>query len=357
MPTNILDDLQKIKQLDSQNMLGSLQCLSKQVEQIWTEARQLKIPTDYGQISNILILGMGGSALGAGVFKNLFKAELKVPVEIVSDYEIPGFVDDKTLVIAASYSGSTEEPINAVKQAKKKGAKIMGICAGGLLADWCKTNRLPVLVFSTRHNPSNQPRMGQGYLIIGQLLLLDKIDLLKLSIKQIKEIIKVLADYESIFGVLTPASKNQVKNLAQKIIGKTVWYVASEHLSGNAHVAANQLNENAKRFGGYYLLPELNHHLLEGMLYPKSNPKSLFFVLLESKLYHERNQKRYQITKQVLDKNGIQYFNYTCQSKSRLAQVCEVLVFASYVSYYSALLENINPSPIPYVDFFKTQMK
>lgn len=357
MPKNILDDLQQIKKLDSQNMLGSLQCLSKQVEQIWAEARDLKIPADYKQIDNILVLGMGGSALGADVFKNLFKAELKVPVEIVRDYEIPGFVNNKTLVIVSSYSGSTEEPINAVKRANKKGAKIVGICAGDPLASWCKKNHLPVLVFGTQNNPSNQPRMAQGYLVIGQLLLLNKVGLLKLSVKQVKEIIKVLADYENKFGVLIPTDKNQAKNLAQKTIDKTVWYVASEHLSGNAHVAANQLNENAKRFGGYYLLPELNHHLLESLTYPKSNQANLLFILLESKLYHGRNQKRYQITEQVLDKNGIQYFNYVCQSKSRLAQVCEVLVFASYVSYYSALLENINPSPIPYVDFFKAQMK
>ena len=357
MPSNILDNLTKIKKLDSQNMLGSLQYLGKQVEQIWQEAQALKVPANYKQINNIVVLGMGGSALGVDIFKVLYKKELKVPVTVVRDYDIPKFVDNKTLIIASSYSGTTEEVLNSVKQAKKKCAKIITISSGSKLASWAKRNKLPSLVFGTENNPSNQPRMGLGYSIVGQLILLSRIGLLKLTNKQVKEIIKVLALYDSKFGVLTPSKENQAKLLAKANIGKSVWYVASEHLLGNIHAAANQMNENAKRFAGYFCLPELNHHLLEGIVFPKTNKSNLLFVLLESKLYHQRNQKRYKITKKVLDKNSIHHFSYSCQEKNELLQVCEILVFTSYVSYYTALLKGIDPSPIPSVDFFKKQMK
>ncbi|PIT87210.1 MAG: hypothetical protein COU31_04170, partial [Candidatus Magasanikbacteria bacterium CG10_big_fil_rev_8_21_14_0_10_40_10] len=262
-----------------------------------------------------------------------------------------------SLVIASSYSGGTEEPLNAVKQARQKGAKIVGICAGGKLADWCLANHYPVLIFDTDNNPSQQPRMGLGYSIVGQLLLLNQVGILKISAKNIKEIIKYLSFYDQQFGVSNQGIDNLAKQLARQIESRCVWYVASEHLTGNAHVGANQLNENAKRFAGYFVLPELNHHLLEGMQNPQSNAQNLLFVLFESKFYHSRNQKRYQITKQVLDKNGIQHFDYVGAGKNRLAQVCEILVFTSYVSFYTAILEGIDPSPIPFVNYFKEQMK
>jgi glucose/mannose-6-phosphate isomerase len=128
-------------------------------------------------------------------------------------------------------------------------------------------------------------------------------------------------------------------------------------LAGNAHAAANQMDENAKRFAGYYLIPELNHHLMEGMLYPKSNKKDIIFVLFESGLYHKRVQKRFAVTKKVLDKNKIKYLSYQCGSTDKLLQAGEVLVLSSYVSFYSAILEGIDPTAIPYVDFFKEELK
>ncbi len=352
----ILDNLSEIKKIDSQNMLGSLQFLGKQAEQIYQEVKNMFIPESLRHINNIVVLGMGGSAIGVHVLKTLFSRQLKAPVEIINDYILPAFINNKTLVIASSYSGDTEEVIEGVKRAKKMKAQIICITAGGKLADYAKKNKIPGLIFSTKNNPSNQPRMGLGYSIVGQLLLIDRIGLLKITKQQIKAIIKTLSFYDNQFGVSRPLSDNLAKQLALFIHDVSVWYIASEHLSGNAHVAANQMNENAKLFGGYFILPELNHHLLEGLPNPKNNKDNLSFVFFDSKLYHLRNQKRYAITKQILDKNDIKYFTYACQAKDKLSQSGEVLVFGSYVSYYSAILRGIDPSPIPWVDYFKKEM-
>ncbi len=97
-------------------MLGSLQLLSHQVEEVLEAEKNLKIPVSYKKIDRILVLGMGGSVIGSHVFKTLFRSELKVTVEMVSDYHVPNFVNNKTLVLASSYSGNTEEPISAVKK-------------------------------------------------------------------------------------------------------------------------------------------------------------------------------------------------------------------------------------------------
>ena len=353
----MLDDKAKILQLDSKNMLGSIQLLGKQVEEVLALAKKVKIPASYKKASNIVILGMGGSALGAHLIKSVFLESLKIPVEIVNGYIAPEFVNKNSLVIASSYSGSTEEVLNAVGDAKKKQAKIMVITSGGKLADWAKQNQIPSLVFTTNNNPCGSPRMGLGYSIFGQIALLVNADLLKLSVAEIKNVLQTISKFNSLFGVDNPEEKNPAKQLATGLLGKSVWFAASEHLVGNAHIAANQMNENAKRFAGYFVVPEMNHHLMEGLLFPENNNQSIKFLLLESELYDERAQKRYEITKQILAKNNIGNVSYKCQEKNKFLQACEALVLFSYISFYSAMLQGIDPTAIPVVDFFKEQLK
>jgi len=357
MKKNILDNKTEILKLDSKNMLGSIELLGEQVSEVWKAAKQIKMPADYKKIANVVVVGMGGSTLGAHLIKELYKDNLKVPIDIVNHYKVPVSVDGKTLVIASSYSGTTEEAISAARDARAKKAKIAAICSGGTLAQWAKMNGIPALVFPTEFNPCGSPRMGLGYSIFGQLAILTRAGLLKISESEIAEALKTILKFQRQFGVDSREEANTAKKFARGLLGRSVWYVASEHLSGNAHIAANQMNENAKRFAGHFIIPELNHHLMEGMLFPKTNKENIRFVLIESELYDTRVQKRYAITREVLDKNGIGWLAYKCVEKSALAQVCEVLMLGSYISYYSAILQGIDPTAIPFVDFFKAQLK
>lgn len=351
----ILNSIEEIKKLDSKNMLGSLELLSEQVEEVLQCSRKLKIPSGYKNAKNIVVLGMGGSALGAHILKSVYFDKLKAPIEIVNGYHVPEYVDKNSFVIVSSYSGSTEEPVFALKEALKRKAKIAIITSGSELEKISVKFKIPALIFTTNNNPCGSPRMGLGYSIVGQIILFAKAGLIKLSEKDIKNISLILKKYNSEFGVNN--KDNQAKKMAENLFGRSVWYCASEHLAGNAHAAANQTNENAKRFAGYFVVPELNHHLMEGMFYPEINKNNLGFVLLESNLYDKRIIKRFEITKKVLEKNQIKYWSYTAQEKNKLSQACELLVFGSYVSYYGAMLQGIDPTAIPFVDFFKEQLK
>ena len=353
----MLDNKAKILQLDSKNMLGSIQLLGQQIEEVLALATKVKIQASYKKVNNIVVLGMGGSALGAHFIKSVFLESLKIPLEIVNGYKAPEFVNEKSLVIASSYSGSTEEIISSVVDAKNKKAKIIAICSGGKLADWAKQSKVPALIFTTNNNPCGSPRMGLGYSIFGQVALLANAGILKLPASEIKNATQTISKFNSLFGVDNPEEKNAAKQMATSLLGKSAWFAAAEHLAGNAHIAANQMNENAKRFGGYFAVPEMNHHLMEGLLFPENNKQNIQFCLLESKLYDQRVQKRYGITKQILDKNNIGNFSYKCQEKNKFLQACEALVLFSYVSFYSAMLQGIDPTAIPVVDFFKEQLK
>ncbi len=352
----ILNSREKIKKLDTQNMLGSLELLGKQVEQI-TSGKRFTLPKAYANIKNVIVLGMGGSTLGSHVIKALYANSLQVPVDIINGYHVPASASKDTLVIVSSYSGTTEEPVAAGKEALAKKAKVVTISSGGTLKTWAEKNKLPSFLFTTENNPCGSPRMGLGYSIVGQLLIFAAAGLITFGDKEIKIILSAIAKYGALFGVAAESGNNFAKALAWGTVGKTVWYAASEHLAGNVHIGANQMNENAKRFAGYFLVPELNHHLMEGLLYPKTNAQNLLFVFVESRLYDKRIQKRYEVGKQILDKRKIPVVSYVAQEKNALAQVFEVLLLTSYASYYSALLEGIDPTAIPVVDFFKAALK
>ena len=353
---DILNNIDEIKKLDSKSMLGSLELLSAQVEEVFGCAKNLKIPSNYKKVKNIVVLGMGGSTLGAHILKSVYFNKLKAPLEIINGYHVPEYVSKDSLVVISSYSGTTEEPILAMKEAQKRKAKLAIITSGGDLAKVSVAAKIPGLIFSTNNNPCGSPRMGLGYSIVGQMILFSKARLINLLPKDVKNIMMVLKKYDTEFGT-SNLDKNLAKQMAKNLFDKSVWYIGAEHLAGNAHAAANQTNENAKRFAGYFIIPELNHHLMEGMFYPESNKNSLGFVLVESALYDTRIQKRFDITKKVLDKNEIKYFSYSAQEKDKVSQACELLVFGSYVSYYGALLQGIDPTAIPFVDFFKEQLK
>lgn len=357
MATSMLDSLEDIKKLDAQNALGSIEMLGSQVQQIWDLAQGLQVDDSYRDITSVVVAGMGGSVLGTHVIQSVFKDELKMPVLIVPDYEMPSFVNEKTLVIASSYSGTTEETLAAVADAQQKGAKIAGITSGGKLADFLRQNNYPALIFETNFNPSNQPRMGLGYSIFGQMALFAQVGLLNVTQTEYQQVLDAVAQAHLQWSKDIPQEKNLAKILAFEMVGHLPVVTAAEHLEGIAHVFANQLNENAKNYSEFRVIPEMNHHLMEGLQFPESNPHNLLFVTAHSDMYLLDNQKRLDLTEQVLEQNHIEYRSYTLQSQGKLAQAFEFLVLGTYASFYLALLNNQNPSPVPWVDWFKDQLK
>jgi glucose/mannose-6-phosphate isomerase len=339
---------QQIKKLDKSNLLGSIELLGKQCAEAWRDVKKIKIPASYRDVENIVVSGMGGSALGGHLIQSLFSGQLKKPLEIVRGYKLPSYVGPKTLVILSSYSGNTEETLAAAAEAKKRKAKIVGLATGGALAAFLRRNHYPAYIFKPTYNPSNQPRMGLGYSIMGQTGLLKQCGLLRVEEQEIRAAIEELGirNYELGIKKFVAALKNKIPVV-----------VASEFLNGNAHVLTNQINENAKCFATYFELPELNHHLMEGLKNPAANKQNLKFILVNSNLYLPRNQKRYKILKEVLQKNKINFLEYQPKAKTKFQQSMETLLFGSYVSFYLAMEYDLDPSPVPWVDFFKKRLK
>ncbi len=354
---SILDSRQDIASLDTLNSLGSIEQLGSQVQQIWDDSKTLKFDDSYRKVKNVVVVGMGGSALGTHVIQTVFKEELAIPVLVVPDYELPSFVNQETLVIASSYSGTTEETLAAVQDAQKKGAKIAGITSGGKLAEFLRSNNYPAIVFDTTFNPSNSPRMALGYSVFGQIALFAQAGLLNVTDVEYKAVLETIAQAHLKMGVEVSQEKNIAKLLAFEIHSRIPVVMVAEHLEGPAHVFANQLNESAKTYSEYRVVPELNHHLMEGLQFPTTNDTTLLFISVHSELYVPGNRKRMTLTEQVLEKNKVEFRQHTLQSTTKLEQAFELIVLGSYTSFYLAILHNQNPTPNPWVDWFKAELK
>lgn len=353
---NNLDDIKKVENLDKQSMYKSIEELGLQIQQGWEDVNKIKIPFSKNEIKNILVCGMGGSALGARIIEALYSEVLTVPFKIYGNYGLPKFVNKNTLVIVSSYSGSTEETVEDLKLSQKRGAKILVIAAGSTLIDQAKKHKIPFYQIVPDHNPCGQPRMAVGYSIIGQLGMLNKIGLICIKNSEIKSAQVAIDRNNKKYGVKAAENKNSAKQLARKIYGRVPILVSSDHLVGATYTARNQFNENGKNYCDQHTIPELNHHLMESLGFPKTNPKNLFGVLINSKLYHPRNSVRIKLTVEVMSKNKIPTYLKELTSSNKFAQVFETLHFLSYVNYYLALLNGIDPSPIPWVDYFKDKL-
>jgi len=189
--TSILDSRDEISKLDLENMMGSIEKLGNQIEHSWNEIKNIEFEKTT-EIHNVIVAGMGGSGLGADVIKNLFKQELKVPFDYVHDYTLPGFVNQHTLVILASYSGNTEEIISCAQLAQSANAQIMVIASGGKLEEIAIKNKYTFYKINPTYNPSQQPRMAIGYTVFGTIGLLAKAGIISLKDEQIKAVVDTI---------------------------------------------------------------------------------------------------------------------------------------------------------------------
>lgn len=343
-----LNDKGAIAQIDKTNAYGSVGQLAKQCRQAWEETQKLEFPSDYKNVDNIVLCGMGGSAYAALIIKALYNDSLLLPLELVNGYNLPKYVNENTLVLLSSYSGTTEEIINCGNQALSRGAKITGVCNGSQLGDLLKNNNLPSYIFEETYNPAKQPRLGQGYMIFGHMGILAKIGLLTVPTDDVTSAINFLEKHDN-------QIESAAKSLIEKLQEKIPVIVASEHLSGNAHVIRNQFNETAKNFAAYSLLPELNHHLMEGLVHPES--RILTFLFLTSTLYSPIIQKRFILTKDVVEKNNLKVIEIAVAGEAKLEQMLYALAFGGYLTFYLGILYGQDPSLIPWVDYFKRELE
>jgi len=350
-------DSEAVYKLDEQNVYESILRLSEQIEVTWNEMVALELPVDFcREVNRVVLIGMGGSALGGKVIKAWAEDKLLVPFEIVNDYNLPAHVDGKTLVILSSYSGNTEEVLSVAEELNQRQAYVFTLSGGGRLEEMAIKSGWPMYVYKTEVNPSKQPRMGVGFGVTGVLALLVKLDLVRVEENILEKAIHGLKEQIKQWGKEIETKNNAAKQMAEKIVGNGVALISARHIVGATHVMSNQLNENAKTWSVDFVLPELNHHLLEGLQFPTGLKKQMLFILVTSDKYDTKIRTRLDLTQEVIEKQGYKTTKLMPEATEELAQVYELIGFSSFMTYYLALLNGVKPADIPWVDYFKQKL-
>ncbi len=367
-----LDNLEIYRQYDQSGMLVHLHGLPQQCRQAWEKANEFALPTDFKDINKIVICGMGGSAIGADLLRSL-TSELNKPLVFVHrGYDLPAFVDSKTLVIASSYSGNTEETLSAFKQTLTTKCKKLAITTGGKLKNLAQENDVPVFTIDY----VSQPRAALGYSFIPLLALLCKLGFLEdksvdptsslrakrsnLTARALPALIEGMAQLlEGLLDQLAeniPMPLNPAKQLAMKLFGKLVAIYSAGILSPVAQRWKGEFNENSKAWAFYETFPELNHNTVVGYEFPKEMADKLYVILLRCPSLHPRILARYQITSEILEKAGVKHEIFDSQGENELSQMMSLLFLGDWTSYYLAMLNQTDPTPVKMIDYLKKRL-
>ncbi len=343
-----LTNKEEIKKIDPRDTLSSTELIADQLETAWKEVNAIAFPDDFKNIRTIVFCGMGASIYGALVFRALLGSSLAFPTDVVSDYHLPEYVDESTLVVLTSYSGTTEEVLSCAEEARAKNAKIVVLTKGGPLADFAKANNLARYIFDGKLNPAGVPRLGNGYTILGLLGLLNKAGVITIEEHEVEQAVERLREK-------LPDLKNHALSDSEIFEQRISIIIAAEHLAGNAQILRNQFNETSKSFSAYYLIPDLNHHLMEGLQFPTKH--DLHFFVLNSPNYSPKIQKRVELTIDVIRQNKHVVHEFAASGQTVYDDFLEVLAYGSFLTLYLALRYGQNPAINPWVDWFKEKLK
>ena len=353
MTQSLLDLPDTYARLDPHGLYDRIWQLPEQIEQAWAAATALPLPGEHRDVDRVVVLGMGGSAIGGSLLQVLAAATgASVPYAVVRGYALPGYVDARTLVLASSNSGNTEETVAALAAAIDAGARCIAIATGGRVGELAERHNLPWL----RVSWDAEPRSALGWstvtliAVCGRLgLLPDQSGALAASVDELRALRLTLARD-------VPESENPAKSLARRFAGKLGVFIGAEALAQVAYRWRTQVNENGKSWAVADELPEMNHNAPLGFERPPALVPLLHVVILRHASMHHRIRLRVDATMEQLSGAGVAAEVVDVPGASVLAQMLYGVALGDFTSYYLGLLHGVDPSPVAALDWLKAYM-
>lgn len=350
-----LDSMSVLKKYDVSDMLKLIETFPEQASEAASIGGKFRLPDSYRvNYSNIVCAGLGGSAIGADIMRSYVADESTTPVFVCRNYTLPNFVGRQSLVIVASYSGNTEETISAYKDAKARGARIIAMTSGGEIARMAKSDSNACVIIP----PGLPPRCALGYSFFPLLTLMSKIGVINDKTKDIKEAINTLTSLnKKLIGADIPEKNNPAKRIASSLHGKyAIIYSAQDHIDCVITRWRGQIAENSKALASTHVFPEMNHNEIVGWENPKKMLKDFTVIILRDKSDHPRTSKRIDITKIIIEKKAGRILEVESLGSGLLARVFSLIYIGDFVSYYLAILNKRDPTPVESVMYLKTEL-
>ena len=340
------------ERFDPEYMFGSIWDFPKNLGDALKLGNEISLNNSYNNVQNVVIAGMGGSAIGGDVVAVLEKENIMVPFVVCRGYSLPNWVNKNTLVICSSYSGNTEETLSALENAKSKNAQICGITTGGIISNILKELDKDVVLI-----PSGlQPRAALAFSFVPMAKCLEKAGVLKLNFDSwMDNAIEAIYRAREIYSLEN--IENPVYELARQIYDKLPVIYADNSTMGVAALRLKgQICENAKMLAYHNELPEFNHNEIVGWENNSHIYEELFVLWLSDTDDNPRVKHRQKITQDILNEAGVDQFVLEMTGNSFQERFLHMIHFGDWLSYWCAILHGTDPSPVEKISRLKEEL-
>ncbi|MBU1290832.1 bifunctional phosphoglucose/phosphomannose isomerase [bacterium] len=355
--------------LDKDNMIELLEEFPQKMRDALRLGEEFSIPTNFSPTSasssfsapdsttrnfkNIVVLGMGGSAIGGDLLSDYLADELSIPIVVIRGYDIPKFVDENSLVFSVSYSGNTEETISALKKCLEAKARIIALTSGGKLAVLSQENNFPVIKVPA----GIQPRAAISYLFFPILKALERLGLIKERSSEIEETISILQDLSREYCAKSPSENNLAKKVALSLYQHLPLVYGSEGLLGAVAMRwKTQINENSKWPCFWNVFPELDHNEIVGYEIENKINRQVKIIYLQDKEGLLRVEQRRKITRKIIEDKVAEFIVCPTKGKGKMSRMFSLIFLGDLASYYLAILNQVDPSPVACIEDLKKEL-
>jgi len=339
---------EQIKKYDEQNQFKVIAESYKQIEYVINNKFDLTNLKNKN-FSNIVVNGLGGSAIGGALIQNFFGTEMTVPYHVNRNYALPFYADENTLVVSFSYSGNTEETLSATEQALRKGCSVICVTSGGKLEEIAKENSLSIVKLQSGF----QPRFALWGNFFSLVKIFETLELISEQKEFFEQSLELLKNK----GETLSAEENPALNYAQELLGYVpVIYSAADYTSALGERLKGEFNENSKLHAFFNVLPEMNHNEIIGwetFSEKLINAKAIFIL---DQIYHNKILKRFEISGGLIEKAGAEIIRLESSEENYKLRYVDLIYLGDWISYYLAILRKKDPSEIDNIYYLKDKL-
>lgn len=337
-----------VKKYDPQNQFEVLINSWQQIEYAWNNKIDLGL-INKNEIKNIVISGLGGSAISGDLLKNFLKDDLKLPLIVNRNYTLPTFVGNETLFIASSYSGNTEETISSLLQAIDIGCKIICVSTGGEIE---KISREKNIAF-VKSQIGFQPRYALGLSFFTLLKIFQTIGFISDQTTKVERIKKLWKEK----GQAYSGEENIAIKTAESLIGFTpVIYSVADSTSAVGFRFKCQFNENSKLHAFHNEIPEMNHNEIIGWESFNEKYFNAKIINIIDESYHPQIKKRLDILSGIFKDSGADAINLNSNESDFKVRILDLIYLCDWITYYTGVLRGFDPSEINNINTLKQNL-
>ncbi len=312
-------------------------------------AEALEIPFSGDAVQDVLICGMGGSAVAGDLIATTYYERLRRPLVVHRGYYLPGWAGDTTLHLLLSYSGETEETLTAAMQALERESPAIGVTSGGKLDSWYGNHGVPILKIPG----GMQPRMALLHMLIPAVVFLARLGIIPPQQAELDSAREAVASAIAAYGPSQPTATNPAKQLALRLANTVPVIYGAEATAGVAFRWKCQFNENAKQPCFWAALPEMNHNEIVGWEHAGAFGDLATIVMLRDPHQHRQVERRMGLTREIVSPHVSDVITIEGDGDTPLARMLDLVLLGDYVTLYSACLRRVDPDPVDSIGVLK----